>query len=181
MLYLPARLDLASQLHYSWNLAEPESSPRKPPHLERDRGLVEGVYRYVDALPRRDPGPARRFLAHHVASDHRLRAVALRNQIRPTKAAQASTGRTPGILFTSWDRARRGPCCRAARRTIEVPTLYHCRLLGLPIADDLPGKPLTEAFGDGFVRPSAPSTSHLRPHPTGPLLPSPQDEEMLKA
>jgi len=55
-------------------------------------------------------------------------------------------------------------------------------LLDLPISSQLPGKPLTAAFEEAFVgaKPMHRVDSYgIRPKE--PLLPSPEDEEMLKS
>ena len=36
--------------HYAWDLVETEKYAVKRPTLERDRGIVEGIYRYVDTF-----------------------------------------------------------------------------------------------------------------------------------
>jgi hypothetical protein len=55
-------------------------------------------------------------------------------------------------------------------------------LLGLPISAKLPGRPLTEAFEEDFVRSRPISTvPRYGPRPLGPLLPSPEDSEMLRS
>ena len=36
--------------HMGWDLVEPEAYAVPNPNLERDRGLVEGVYRAMDSL-----------------------------------------------------------------------------------------------------------------------------------
>ena len=166
--------------HYGWDLVEPEKFARTTPDLERDRGLIQGVYRYVDTFlgeildARRDDS----WLI--VASDHGA---------EPTPYAQdpAYKGRpgehgpsAKGVLFILGPHVKPGTVLPRGTPYDLMPTLAW--LLGLPIADDLPGKPLTEAFEESFVQ-SHPMTRipTYGPRPTGPLLPSPQDEEMLKS
>jgi hypothetical protein len=166
--------------HYGWDLYEPEKFARNTPHLERDRGLVEGVYRYVDT-----------FLAEILEArrDDSWLIVASDHGAEPSPYAQdpAYAGRpgehgpqAKGVLFLLGPHVKPGTVLPRGTPYDLMPTLAW--LLGLPVADDLPGKPLTEAFEDDFVR-SHPLTRipTYGPRPTGPLLPSPQDEEMLKS
>lgn len=166
--------------HYGWDLVEPENFARATPNLERDRGLIEGVYRYIDT-----------FLAEILEArrDDSWLIVASDHGAEPTSHAQdpAYTGRpgehgpqAKGVLFILGPHVKPGTVLPRGTPYDLMPTLAW--LLGLPLADDLPGKPLTEAFEEGFVR-SHPRTRipTYGPRPTGPLLPSPQDEEMLKS
>jgi hypothetical protein len=166
--------------HYGWDLVEPEKFLRQPPHLERDRGLVEGVYRYVDTFlaeileARRDDS----WLI--VASDHG--AEPSPNAMDPAYEGRSGehTQTAKGVLFILGPHVKPGTVLPRGTPYDLMPTLSW--LLGLPVADDLQGKPFTEAFEEGFVQ-SHP-LKHIPtygPRPTGPLLPSPQDEEMLKS
>jgi hypothetical protein len=177
MLYLRASDPVQ---HYGWDLYEPEKFARKPPHLERDRGLIEGTYRIVDTFlseileARRDDS----WLI--VASDHGAEPTS--DAMNPDRTARSGEHgpQARGVLFILGPHVKQGFVLPRGTPYDLMPTLAW--LLGLPVADDLPGKPFTEAFEDGFVR-SHPVTRipTYGPRPTGPLLPSPADEEMLKS
>ena len=166
--------------HYGWDLVEPEAFTRKPPHLARDRGLVEGVYRYVDSflgeiLTRLPPDA---WLI--VASDHGAEPSGqARNPGRVVRPGR-HTDRAKGVLFLHGPGVRRGATLEQASPLDLMPTMAW--LLDLPLAATLPGRPLTEAFEDAFVRAKP---IHKVPRygtrPTEPLLPSPVDEEMLRS
>jgi hypothetical protein len=166
--------------HYGWDLVEPEKFARRPPHLERDRNVVQGVYRYVDSFLGEilDALPPDAWVI--VASDHGA---------EPTKHAANPRGvsRTgehgpdaKGVLFFRGPGVKRGATLKQATPYDLMPTMAW--LLELPISSRLPGRILTEAFEDSFVR-SKPvhRVERYGPRPTGPLLPSPADEEMLRS
>lgn len=166
--------------HYGWDLYEPEKFARRPPHLERDRGLIEGIYRYLDTFLAEIQEARRPDSWLIVASDHGAEPT-------PYAADPARTDRPGehgpgalGVLFIAGPHVKKGFVLPRGTPYDIMPTLAW--LLGLPLADELPGKPLTEAFDESFVR-----TQPVRRVPTygarpmGPLLPSPADEEMLKS
>ena len=166
--------------HYGWDLYEPEKFARKRPTLERDRGLVEGVYRYVDTFlaeileARRDDS----WLI--VASDHGAEpspyALDPANEGRPGEHGPQARG----VLFILGPHVKKGTVLPRGTPYDVMPTLAW--LTGLPVADDLPGKPLTEAFDEDFVRDHPiRRVPTYGPRPVGPLLPSPSDDEMLKS
>ena len=166
--------------HYGWDLVEPEKFARKPPHLERDRGVVEGTYRYVDSILGEilDELPADAWLI--VASDHG--AEPSKSAADPMRAARPGEHgiQAKGALFLRGPGVRKGTVLEQGSVYDLMPTLAW--LLDLPISSQLPGKPLTVAFEEGFVR-SKPL--HTVPsygiRPKEPLLPSPEDEEMLES
>jgi arylsulfatase A-like enzyme len=166
--------------HYGWDLYEPEKFARKPPHLERDRGVVESVYRYLDTFLAEilEARPADSWLI--VASDHGAEPA-------PDAQDPARTGRpgehgpaAVGVFFIVGPHVKPGTVLPRGTPYDIMPTLAW--LLGLPLADDLPGKPFTEAFEESFVQ-SKPATRvpTYGVRPTGPLLPSSSDPEMLKS
>ncbi len=136
--------------HMAWDLAQPEAYAVPNPNLERDRGLVEGVYRAVDTMLGElldAVGPETWVI---VASDHGA---------EPSPAAtgdprQGRPGEHPysakGVLFI------RGPQVKAGVR-IEGATPYDLMptfawLLGLPLSEEFAGRILTEAFAKRFVK-----------------------------
>jgi len=165
--------------HYGWDLVEPEAFAVPPPHLARDRGLVEGVYRYVDTflaeiLSRRDPDT---WLI--VASDHGAEPAPDAKTGHPARPGEHGP-QAKGVLFLLGPGVKKGYRLEAASVYDLMPTMAW--LLGLPLSAELPGRPLTAAFDDGFVRgrPVA-RVATYGPRPTGALLPSPSDAEMVKS
>jgi arylsulfatase A-like enzyme len=115
-----------------------------------------------------------------VASDHGAEPTS--DAMNPDRTARSGEHgpQARGVLFILGPHVKRGFVLARGTPYDLMPTLAW--LLGLPVADDLPGKPFTEAFEEDFVR-SHPVTRipTYGPRPTGPLLPSPADEEMLKS
>lgn len=166
--------------HYAWDLVEPGKFARQPPHLERDRTVVEGVYRYVDTFLAEILAalPPDAWLI--VASDHGAEPSQDASNPQRTARPGEHTVDAKGVLFLRGPGVRRGATLKQASPYDLMPTMAW--LLELPISSQLPGRPLTEAFEEGFVK-SKPvhKVARYGPRPTGPLLPSPQDEEMLKS
>ncbi len=135
--------------HLAWDLYETEAYEVPNPNLERDRGLVEGVYRAIDTMLAdllRHAGPQTWVI---VASDH---------GVEPSPAATGNprTGRpgehpetAKGVLFLRGPHVKRGYLIREATPYDLMPTFAW--LLGLPLAEDLEGKVLKEAFEDSFA------------------------------
>lgn len=166
--------------HYGWDLVEPEKYARKPLHLERDRTVVEGSYRYVDTFLAEilDALPPDAWLI--VASDHGAEpAKSAPDPLRAARPGEHSID-AKGVLFLRGPGVRRGATLAQASVYDLMPTMAW--LLDLPLSSQLPGKPLTAAFEDGFVR-SRPlrKVDSYGLRPKEPLLPSPEDEEMLKS
>lgn len=166
--------------HYGWDLVEPEKFALKPANLERDRTLVEGTYRYVDTFLAEilDVLPPDAWLI--VASDHGSEPAGSAGD--PNRAARPGehSMKAKGVLFLRGPGVRRGATLDQASVYDLMPTMAW--LLDLPISSQLPGKPLTAAFDEAFVRakPMRKVDSYgIRPQE--PLLPSPEDEEMLKS
>jgi arylsulfatase A-like enzyme len=166
--------------HYGWDLVQPEAFARKPEHLERDRGVVEGVYRYVDTFLGEilDALPPDAWLI--VASDHGAEPSArARNPGRVVRPGR-HTAQAKGVLFLRGPGVRRGATLAKATPFDLMPTMAW--LLELPLAANLPGRPLTEAFEEDFVR-GKPlhEVAAYGARPPEPLLPSPADEEILRS
>jgi len=166
--------------HYGWDLVEPERYARKPPHLERDRTVVEGVYRYVDSFLGEilDALPPDAWLI--VASDHGAEpSDDAADPARTSRPGEHSV-EAKGVLFLRGPGVRRGANLEKATPFDLMPTMAW--LLELPLSSTLPGRILTEAFEEDFAR-SLPvhKVARYGPRPTGPLLPSPEDEEMLRS
>ena len=166
--------------HYGWDLYEPEKFARRPPHLERDRGLVEGVYRYLDTFLAEIQEARRPDSWLIVASDHGAEPTPHAKDPEHTGRPGEHGPGAVGVLFIAGPHVKRGFVLPRGTPYDIMPTLAW--LLGLPLADELPGKPLTEAFDESFVRTQAVRrVPTYGARPTGPLLPSPADEEMLKS
>jgi hypothetical protein len=166
--------------HYGWDLVQPEAYARQPPHPERDRSVVEGVYRYVDSFLGEilDALPPDAWLI--VASDHGAEP----SKDAPDPGRTARPGEhsidAKGVLFLRGPNVRRGVILEKATPFDLMPTMAW--LLELPLSSTLPGRILTEAFEEDFARARPVHTvPHYGPRPTGPLLPSPEDEEMLRS
>ena len=166
--------------HYGWDAMEPEKFARKPADVQRDRGVVEGTYRYVDTFLAEilDALPEDAWLI--VASDHGAEPTHHAPDPRRTARPGEHGVEAKGVLFFRGPGVRRGLTLEQADPYDLMPTMAW--LLELPISAKLPGRPLTEAFDEEFVR-SKPITKVARygPRPTEPLLPSPEDEEMLRS
>ena len=165
--------------HYGWDLFEPEAFARPPENLERDRGLVEGVYRYVDTflaelMATRRPGD---WLI--VASDHGAEASHHARQPERMDRPGEHPPSAKGVLFLDGAGVVAGRRLRDADPYDLFPTMAW--LLGLPLSEELPGSPLFEAFENDFVR-SRPVTTVATygARPPQPLLRSPADEAMLE-
>lgn len=166
--------------HYGWDLVEPEKYARRPSDLERDRTVVEGVYRYVDTFLGEilDALPSDAWLI--VASDHG--AEPSEHAADPARDARPGehTVEAKGVLFLRGPGVRRGATLQQATPFDLMPTMAW--LLGLPISETLPGHPLFAAFEEDFVQSKTViKVARYGPRPTGPALPSPEDEEMLKS
>jgi arylsulfatase A-like enzyme len=166
--------------HYGWDAMEPEKFARKPADVQRDRGVVEGTYRYVDTFLAEilDTLPEDAWLI--VASDHG--AEPSRHAQDPQRTARPGEHgiEAKGVLFLRGPGVRQGFTLEQATPYDLMPTMAW--LLELPISEKLPGRPLTEAFHEDLVR-SKPITKVARygPRPTEPVIPSPEDEEMLRS
>ncbi|MGH9381097.1 MAG: alkaline phosphatase family protein [Thermoanaerobaculia bacterium] len=135
--------------HYSWDLVEPQAFAERREHFERDRGMVEAVYRYVDRALGELLADVDADTHVIVCSDHGAEPA---RGVSPL-AREARTGThestARGVLFL------RGPGVRADHQIEDAdpydiaPTVLW--LLGLPISDEIAGRPILEAFEDGFV------------------------------
>lgn len=166
--------------HYGWDAVQPAAYARKPAHPERDRGAVEGVYRYVDSFLGEilDQLPDDTWLI--VASDHG--AEPTHHAWNPQRTHRPGEHRSgaKGVLFLRGPGIRQGFALKQASPFDLMPTMAW--LLELPISSQLPGRPLTEAFEEkaAQAKPIRRVASY-GPRPPQPLLPSPEDEEMLRS
>lgn len=166
--------------HYAWDLVEPDAFAKKPAHLERDLGIVHGVYRYVDTwlgelLQTLGPNTTLIVSSDHGAEPARSAANPKRKE-RPGRHSTEAKG-----VFFAW-----GPHVRAGQELDEgspvdiAPTLAW--LTGLPLGEDLDGEPLTEAFTEDFVRRRGRTTVPTwGKREVKPGLPSPSDDVMIES
>ena len=119
------------------------------PNLERDRGLVESVYRTFDSM-----------LGELIAKtdDNTWVIVASDHGAEPSPRATGSPRRgragehsysAKGVLFMRGPHIKAGYRLNRATPYDLMPTLMW--MLGLPISDELEGSVLSEAFDQEFV------------------------------
>lgn len=141
--------------HVAWDLAEPEAFEEPNPNLERDRGLVEGVYRAVDSML----GELLEGIGEDtwviVASDHGVQA-STSDRSRPGEHPYSAKG----VLFLAGPHVKPGHRIQGATPYDIMPTLAW--LLELPLSEELEGRILSEAFEPAFVsaRPAAKVASY---------------------
>jgi len=164
--------------HYGWDLVEPQLYARPPAHLERDRGLVPGVYRYLDTFVAELMATQRPGDWLIVASDHGAEASPKaqfpQHMTRPGEHPPGAAG----VLFLHGDGVKAGYRLDEADPYDLFPTMAW--LLGLPLSDELPGEPLFDAFDRDFVRARPVHTvDSYGPRPPQPLKHSPSDEALI--
>ena len=135
--------------HMAWDLAEPGAFEVPNPHLERDRGLVEGVYRAVDTMLADLLELVDEETWVVFVSDHGIEAApaATGNPRRGRPGEHPDSAR--GVLFLRGPHVRAGYQIPGATPFDLMPTFAW--LLGLPISEELPGRILTDAFDPAFV------------------------------
>ncbi len=165
--------------HMAWDLAEPEAYAVPNPNLERDRGLVEGVYRAADTMLGEllaEVGPETWVI---VASDHGAepspKATGNPRQGRPGEHPKSAKG----VLFIRGPEVKAGVRIRGATPYDLMPTFAW--LLGLPLSEEFEGRILTEAFSERFVA-SQPvrKVASYGPRETSSPQASPADQLMLE-
>jgi len=165
--------------HYAWDTVEPEKFARKPANLERDRGVVDSVYRYVDTmlaelLESRDPDT---WLI--VASDHGGEPA--EDAADPKREGRPGIhgNWVEGVLFIVGPHVKPGHVIQRANPGDLMPTMAW--LLGLPLSEELMGKPLTEAFDEQFVAEHRPvKVPTYGERETRPGMASPADEALME-
>jgi hypothetical protein len=135
--------------HYAWDLVEPERYARKSPNLERDRGIVEGVYRTIDTFLGMLLEKMNEDVWLFVASDHGAEPAADANNPHRRGRPGAHTTAAKGIFFLRGPHVKPGEVLERGDPYDLMPTLAW--LLGIPLAEELEGTPLFEAFADEFV------------------------------
>jgi hypothetical protein len=166
--------------HYAWDRVEPEKYARRPATLERDRGMVEGVYRYLDGLLGELLGVLSADTWLLVASDHGAEPVESAGDPRRDERPGGHTAAAKGVLFIHGPHVRAGHVLERGNPADLMPTLAW--LLGLPLSAELVGQPLLEAFDPGFAasRPTASVASYGTRHARAGVR-SPEDEAVLES
>jgi hypothetical protein len=135
--------------HYAWDLVEPYLYKVPPPNFDRDKGIVESVYRYIDTF-------VGELLSEFgtngwvvVASDHGAepdpRATGIPRRSRPGGHSKAATG----ILVIHGPGVRSGHQIQGVSPYDIMPTALW--LLDVPISRELEGRVIDEAFEPSFV------------------------------
>ncbi len=165
--------------HYAWDLVEPEKYQVPPENLERDRGLIDGIYRYLDSflgeLLKDLPSDATLI----VASDHGAEPNpgATENPRKDRPGGHSVNAK--GVLFIYGKQVKQGFRIEKATPLDLTPTLaWLCKL---PLSKQFAGRILKEAFVESYVK-NMPATSvadyGIRKTTKGKE--SPQDPEMLE-
>ena len=166
--------------HYAWDLVEPDAYAKKPEHLERDMGIVQGVYRYVDTwlgelLP--TLGPNTTLI---VASDHGAEPAKQAKDPNRTARPGAHSRAAKGVLFMYGPHVKAGHALEEGSPLDLAPTMAWA--LGLPLAEDSAGKPLKDAFTKDFVgRRGEQTMPSWGTREVSAGLPSPSDETMMES
>ena len=135
--------------------------PPQLPHVEdeafaRYRGVVTAAYRFFDLMLHRLLDLAGDDTAVVLVSDHGFHSGALRPRSIPKVPAGPAVEHRPYGIF-----ALRGPGVQRGERVFGAslldvtPTVL--TLFGLPVGQDMRGRPLVQAFETPFVPPAIPS------------------------
>lgn len=166
--------------HYAWDTVEPERYGRPPAELARDRGVVQGVYRYVDTFLAEVVAACGPDTTLIVLSDHGAEPAADARDPDRTERPGAHTRNAKGVLFLYGPSVTAGVKLSPAGPLDIAPTVAW--LLGLPVADDLPGRLITEAFDEDFRLRRGRTTVDTwgKREASGGLKASPADDNMLE-
>ena len=159
--------------HYAWDLVEPERYVEPPAHLERDRGLVEAVYRTVD-----------RYIAEllEVLPEDGWLIVASDHGAEPASPLQGRPGghtkSAKGVLFLWGPGARAGERLAATSPYDLAPTILW--MLGLPLSEELEGRVLREAFNGDLADREVDRVRSYGPRSSSGPRGSAEDEVLLE-
>lgn len=167
--------------HKGWDLVEPERFQRRKKYTddpETDRGLVESAYRHTDAFLDELIRAVPEDTTIVVMSDHGAEPHPSEDSPRPGGHHSPDAR---GVLFIA------GPGVRAKQKLTRaspydvMPTILW--LLGLPIAEDLEGRILTEAFDPSFADqiPVIKTATYGARESQAIAAPSDADEAMLES
>jgi arylsulfatase A-like enzyme len=162
--------------HTGWNLVEPERYTYPPQHLDRDRGVVEGIYRYLDfflgeIIEANRSVPTTLI----VASDHGAEPCP---PLAPRPGCHTRDAK--GVLFVYGAHVKKGHVIERGNPLDLTPTVAW--LLGLPIAADLAGTVLYDAFEAEYVvrRPALRVASYGKREEPGPAVASAADPVLME-
>lgn len=134
--------------HYAWDTVEPYRYTPPPAQLARDRGVVEGVYRYVDEFLAELLDAAGPDALVIVLSDHGAEPCVDARAGKKPERPGCHTKAAKGVLFLTGPAIRPGARIEGATPLDIAPTVAWA--MGLPVAEDLPGRVLAEAFTEDF-------------------------------
>ncbi|MFM2244704.1 MAG: hypothetical protein RL071_778, partial [Pseudomonadota bacterium] len=130
--------------HYAWDAVEPLKYRSLRPGLELEEGAVDAVYRYADAMVGQlweAAGPEVNLI---VLSDHGAEPSLDAHRRQRKDRPGGHTRDAKGVLFLAGPDVLPGQRLRGAGPADISPTIAWA--LGLPVAEDLPGRVLSEAF-----------------------------------
>jgi hypothetical protein len=132
------------------------------PDFELYKDVVHGMYRFHDMMLERLlelAGPETTVL---LVSDHGFHCDHLRPQVpsRFKPEIRAEWHRPLGILCMAGPRIKRDELIHGASLLDITPTVL--TLFGLPVGDDMEGRPLLEAFTKAVTPPTSPAGSRCR-------------------
>ncbi len=165
--------------HMAWDLVEPKAYAVPNPNFERDKGLVQGVYRATDTMLAELLAQVGKDTWVLVLSDHGI-------EPSPAATGDPRTGRpgehprsAKGVLFLRGPHVKSGYRIQGATPYDIMPTLTW--LLGLPLSEEFEGEILTGAFEESFVksRPVRKVPTYGERPTTNPEV-SPSDQLMLE-
>ena len=143
--------------HLYWKYMEPDFFPDV---TEEDRQrfgrVIENYYEYLDGVVGTLEAQRRDSTVIVICSDHGMgpwvgnRGRMYRAVMGKTHIRNSGNHRREGILIMQGGPVRRGASLENMRIHDIAPTVLH--LLGLPIALDMDGRVITQAFGEAFLR-----------------------------
>lgn len=165
--------------HYAWDLVEPEKYQVPPENLDRDRGLIDGIYRYLDSFLAEVLKDLPSDATLIVASDHGAEPSpgATGNPRKDRPGAHSVTAK--GVLFIYGKNVKPGFKIEKATPLDLAPTMTW--LCQLPLSKQFAGRILKEAFVQEYVKNMpASSIASYGIRKTKKSKESPQDPEMLE-
>jgi hypothetical protein len=154
--------------HYFWRFHEPDAAAYaglpSPSSEERARygAAVADYYKFVDGLLGELPAVATPDHAFLILSDHGFEA-GIDGELTGTHQTRAALD---GMFIASGGPFRRNVALAGARILDIAPTVLH--VLGLPVAEDLDGRILTEALEPAWLEAHPPR--YVASYPDAPVL-----------
>ncbi len=138
------------------HLFVPYEPPRMPGVTEEEMGkfggAMDAAYRHIDDILGELMAAAGNDYNIVVLSDHGFKTAASRPRSAPPprEPGAARWHRLNGVLLMWGPQVKRGVTLNGASVLDITPTVL--ALMGLPVAKDMDGRPITEAIDDGFLR-----------------------------